>query len=139
MQVKLLEVRDRGTFIPVIAIAMISKFEPPSLDMHTAAHAAAATAHNARRWLLRQAGYADDERHPTIALAHLGAAKTADRVSGKTFCCDPYDWCDRTYQVAHIFIESHWHELKDGDVVDVEYILGETKEPKRSERAEVPL
>lgn len=130
MQVKLLEVRDRLTFIPVIAIAMLPG--PRQLVTGEAEYVG-------RRWLLRQAGYADEERHPTIALAHLGAAKTADRVGGKTFCCDPYDWCDRTYQVAHLYIESHWHELKDGDVVDVEFILGETKEPKRSERETVPL
>jgi len=30
-------------------------------------------------------------------------------------------------------------ELKDGDVVDVSFILGETKEPKVSERVEVAL
>lgn len=138
MQVKLLEVRDRLTFIPVIAVAMLPGPERDWLDVSGAA-SEAARAWQARRWLLRRAGYAEDERHPAIALAHLGASKTSDRVGGKTFCCDPYDWCDRTYQTAHIYIEDHWHDLKDGDVVDVEFILGETKEPKRSERAEVPL
>ena len=28
----------------------------------------------------------------------------------------------------------NWQELRDGDVIDVEFILGETAEPKRSER-----
>jgi hypothetical protein len=137
MEVKLLEVRDRLTFIPVIAIAMLPGPKRDWLHVSDAAKEMS-RADNARRWLLRKAGYADDERHPTIALAHLGAAKTADRASGKTFCCDPYDWCDRTYQCAHLYIEKNWHELKDGDVVDVEFILGETKEPKVSEIAERP-
>jgi hypothetical protein len=31
---------------------------------------------------------------------------------------------------AHNFIAEHWAELNSGDVVDVEYILGETSAPK---------
>jgi len=36
--------------------------------------------------------------------------------------------------VAHDYIEKHFNELKDGDVIDVEHILGETTKKKRSER-----
>lgn len=132
MEVKLLEVRDRLTFIPVIAIAMVE--QPASAAGLGSLDPVAVKAIADRRYLLGRAGYADDERHPTIALAHLSAAKTADRASGKTFCCDPYDWCDRTYQCAHLYIEKNWHDLKDGDVIDVEHILGETASPKLSER-----
>lgn len=35
--------------------------------------------------------------------------------------------------VAHQFIEDHFDELNDGEVVDVQFILGETKVPKVSE------
>lgn len=52
---------------------------------------------------------------------------------------DPYDWGDRTWQVAHDYIARHWDELVDGAVVDVEYVLGETAEPKHPERETVPL
>ena len=45
----------------------------------------------------------------------------------------------RTKPVAHQFIEKNWSTLKDGDVVDVQFILGETAEPKRSEREREPL
>lgn len=48
--------------------------------------------------------------------------------------CDPFDWNDRTMHTAHEWITKHFHTLKNGDVVDVEFILGETKVPKRSER-----
>ena len=41
--------------------------------------------------------------------------------------------------VAHNYIIEHWHELKDGDVVDVQFILGETKAPKVSERRSAPV
>lgn len=35
---------------------------------------------------------------------------------------------------AHRYIESYFDKLNSGDVIDVEHILGETKEPKVSER-----
>ena len=42
-------------------------------------------------------------------------------------------------KVAHNYIATHWHDLVDGDVVDVEFILGETAEKKISERATCPV
>jgi hypothetical protein len=41
-------------------------------------------------------------------------------------------------RVAHDHIMRHWSTLKDGDVVDVEYILGEAATPKTSEREDWP-
>ena len=38
---------------------------------------------------------------------------------------------------AHCYIERKWRELKDGDVIDVEFILGETTSIKISERITV--
>jgi hypothetical protein len=35
--------------------------------------------------------------------------------------------------VAHDYIRNNWPTLKDGDVIDVEFILGETNERKISE------
>ena len=35
---------------------------------------------------------------------------------------------------AHEHIILNWDQLKDGDVIDVEFILGETKVKKDSER-----
>jgi hypothetical protein len=45
----------------------------------------------------------------------------------------------RTKPHAHAYIEAHWHELRDGDVIDVEFILSETAAPKRSERETAPV
>jgi hypothetical protein len=87
---------------------------------------------NLQRYLLRRCGYTEDDRHPTILLARLDG-------DGTPSWSDPYGWADRTFAVAHDYIEKHWHELKDGDVVDVEFALGETKEPKVSERLTAPL
>ena len=49
---------------------------------------------------------------------------------------DPFAWGSdtRTYQVAHQYIIDHFDELESGAVVDVEFILKETTEPKKSER-----
>ena len=49
---------------------------------------------------------------------------------------DPHEWNSRTMTAAHVYIEMHWSELSDGDVVDVEFILGETAQQKKSERFE---
>jgi len=40
---------------------------------------------------------------------------------------------------AHKYIKEHWDELRSGSVVDVEFILGESKEPKASERTSKSL
>jgi hypothetical protein len=47
---------------------------------------------------------------------------------------DPYTWDNRTMKVAHLFISANYADLLDGQVVDVEFILGESKKPKLSER-----
>ena len=36
--------------------------------------------------------------------------------------------------IAHNYVLDHFDELEDGDVVDVEFILGETEVKKTSER-----
>lgn len=111
MQVKALEVRDRATCIPVLAVDM--NVGVPGMPTHQA------------QWrLLRRAGYPCDGR-PNILLTHLAGQGKATN--------DPYEWGGRTYPVAHNYIIDNWCSLKDGDVVDVEFILGEASAPKKSE------
>lgn len=107
MEIKCLELRDDGTFVPVICIR-------PAPDSE------------AQRYLLRRDGYrgAEDERCIIMIDAQC-----------RGVAYDPYDWKDRrTKGTAHNYIAEHWHELNDGDVIDVEYILGESAAPKVSER-----
>ena len=106
MKLKILEIRDEGTFIPMLAVDM-----NPEAD--------------AQRYYLRWCGYPCDGR-PNILITRL----SADRMASN----DPYSWGGRTYPVAHNYIIEHWHDLKDGDVVDVSFILGESKTIKKSER-----
>lgn len=77
-------------------------------------------------------GFPCDGR-PNILLTHL-------RAGGDPAWNDPYGWerSARTFPVAHDYIIKNWEKLRDGDVVDVEFILGETKVPKASERLTVP-
>lgn len=103
MQHKLLEVRDRSTFIPVLAISMTSEDD-------------------AGLYLLRRVGFGSPNQ---IVLIHL------DTVTAHV---DPYVWNSRTMIQAHLWIMENFWELRDGDVVDVEFILGETATKKVSER-----
>jgi hypothetical protein len=120
MKTKLLEIRDEGTFLPVLCV-----------DMNPGIESGALLAYEAQHYLLRRVGYPCDGR-PNIALTRLDA-------NGGKCWNDPYGWGGRTYPVAHNYIIEHWAELRDGDVVDVSFILGETAEPKQSERVTVPL
>lgn len=107
MQTKILEIRDSGTFIAVLCV-----------DMNPIGEA--------EHWYLRRCGYPCDGR-PNILMTNLSADGTAA-------WNDPYGWVGRTRPNAHNWIIDHWDELKDGDVVDVEFILGEKPTIKISER-----
>ncbi len=70
--------------------------------------------------ILRRLGF---EGPDTILLCYLASERAFT---------DPYRWADRTMKNAHLHIEANWPALQSGDVVDVEYILGEVKTPKAS-------
>lgn len=103
MRIRAIEIRDRATFIPAVAIDT-------------------GAANEGQRYLLARAGYAADGR--TILLVQLHTARAEH---------DPFAWGDRTMHAAHAWIHDHFDELADGRVVDVEYILGEKAAPSRSE------
>lgn len=104
MQTKTLEIRDRMTFIACLAI----KMQAENID---------------EMYLLRRDGYGSE-----IQLVLFG------RLSGGPFTYEHHEWADRTMLTAHRHVEQNFDSLKDGDVVDVEFILGETNHPKHSER-----
>lgn len=109
MKLKILEIRDRATFIPVIAIRMSSK-DPT------------------KRYYLKRLGFGED--YPLIELI---------RMDNEDCSYAPCKWdCNtRTMIEAHKYIVKNWSNLNNGDVIDVEYILGETETPKVSERFNV--
>lgn len=109
---KTIEIRDDGTFIPALAIRLEQTNE-------------------ADRYLLSRAGYGmtPENQHSYVLLADINGG------SGM-IACDPYDWAGpgRTWRVVHCWLIKHFDEIKSGAVVDVEFILEETAEPKVSER-----
>lgn len=107
MQSKLFELRDRGTFVPVLCTLMES-------------------CHDQERWLLRRAGYGVGSN----LVVMTGLVSHPDEAT-----YSPWDWGDnRTRKVAHQYIADQWDALETGAVVDVEYILHERERPKTSER-----
>ena len=118
MITKAFEIRDRGTFIPVVAIKMVPSYLADTADEV-----------EAERYLLRRAGYNFDQ--PSILLCRMEASGV-DR--NATY--DAYAWGSsaRTMTAAHLYIEQNFDELETGDVIDVEFILGETTQMKVSER-----
>jgi hypothetical protein len=118
MEAKTFEVRDRGTFIPILAVKLT-----PSTE--------------ADRYLLGRAGFGT---RPEDQAAYVVVVRIAGG-TGKA-SCDPFDWSidhTRTLQVAHQHIIKKWSELASGDVVDVEYLLALSPSPKPSESRSVPL
>ena len=105
LETKMFEVRDRGTYIPVAATKLVTN------DLGEA-------------YMLRRAGYSNS--YPMVILTRL------DNVEAHN---DAYNWADtRTLREAHGYIAKNFDTLKSGDVVDVEFILGETTVCKTSER-----
>lgn len=110
MEIKAFEVRDRATFIPVIAI----RLNPACED---------------ERYLISRAGYGE---YPATQTKYIAIGRLSD-LDLKL----PINWSfqrDRTMRTAHGYIEENWDSLWTGAVIDVEFILGETDKPKYSER-----
>jgi hypothetical protein len=107
MKTLILELRDKGTFIPILALQL----------SHTSLSEAS---------LLAQGGWGDANVVPYIMLMPLNESKV-------TASFGVYLWNDRTFSTAHHYISNNFDTLVSGDVIDVEFILGEThtkKEPQ---------
>lgn len=105
METKLFEIRDNHTFIPVLVV----DYQPVS---------------EKEEYLINKAGLGKGSTY-TLQMTDLISMETNR---------DAYKWRDdRTKRIAHQYIEEKWKILKSGEVIDVEYILGETNTPKQSE------
>lgn len=127
MKAKALELRDEGTFIALLAVDMNpGDLEPYELGGVTVPRYSDELSYEAQRYLLRWVGYPCDGR-PNVLITKLSG-------DGSKATNDPHYWRDRTMANAHAYIIENWEKLRDGDVVDVQFILGETTAPKVSER-----
>lgn len=106
IETKVLEIRDSGTFIAALAIR--NKGANP-----------------VQQFYFDRCGFPEDGSSITLMVLYDQQATN-----------DPYSWKSgaRTMPTAHNWIIDHFDELKDGDVVDVQVLLGETVTPKTSER-----
>jgi hypothetical protein len=112
-ETKVIEIRDRMTTIGAAAIRMWS-------------------ADPIQEWYLRRVGHPADGS--SIVLMDLNDQRATN---------DPYTWgtrghlndaSSRTFGIAHDYIYNHFDEIENGQVIDVEFILHETKQPKTTER-----
>lgn len=111
---KVLEIRDSHTFIPAVAFQLAPENE-------------------AERYLMARAGYGKSVQD------HLSYIFLMSLSGGHGQCCsDIYDWSGRgrTFQVAHDYLYKNWKDINAGDVIDVEYILGEKTTKSTSEAKE---
>lgn len=113
METKLFEIRDQKTFLPVICVKCVAACE-------------------AERYLLAMAGYGLQIKNQSNYI--LYGPLRGSHISTYPFDHDPIEM--RTNRIAHAHIIKHWDELTSGDVIDVQFILGETKVPKLSQRLE---
>ncbi len=118
MQVKMFEVRDRATMVVMVGVLM-SRPEGPK-----------------ETYLVKRSGYAVGESRDLNMVLFLRADGDSPQAP-----YDPHAWHSRgrTYRVAHLYIQDHWDDLQSGDVVDVEFILGETTSPEVSEAGSYPV
>lgn len=99
MEIKLLEIRDRDTFVPALAIRLGGRDER-------------------ERWLLAQAGWGKTvETQRSYVLLYPMMGGSTGKISS-----DKFAWDNRTLRLAHHLIEGNFDGLKSGDVVDVERI-----------------
>jgi len=115
MTSKTFEIRDRMTFIPVLAVQLGPGGE-------------------ADRYLLARSGYGcgPAEQAEYVLLVQINGGHGAAM-------SDPNEWGGRTMPVAHQYIKENFDSLASGAVVDVEFILGEKTLPSTSEASELAL
>lgn len=115
---KYFEVRDRATFIPVVAFRPAGLLNPTQDE----------TTRRIIRYGLGSGGWPmiDSGDQPVIVCR-------LNQVAAKS---DPDGWTwNRTLMAAHEYIQNNWDALVSGAVIDVECVLGEKplKEHKTSE------
>ena len=125
MEAKTLEIRDKATMIPVLAVRPglgSTDYQPKiSSDLYLK---------ELRLWSWSGYGAHSEAQNQYVVLVRINHLTDG----GTQAHYDPYDWPHgRTMHVAHEYIVNHWGELETGDVVDVQFILGETNEPKVSD------
>lgn len=114
MNVKLFEVRDSCTTMQFMAV----EIAPFQIDIVSNENG------ERERKILRYAGYGPDRLIMWVDLS-----------GGREAHYDPYSHRGpaRTVATAHNYVAQNWDSLNSGDVIDVEFILGETTVKKTTD------
>lgn len=108
METKLFEIRDRYTFIAGMAIRLdVDNFQ--------------------EEYITKRTGFTNNPENYVLLTS----------LQDKFITYDTYDWSNRTMHESHKYIKDNWNSLVSGQVIDIEYILGETTTPRISERLEM--
>ena len=110
MTIKLFEVRDEATCIVVLAYRMMPE-------------------NNAQQLMLARCGYGDSvtDQSSYVWLQRIDGGEGAGT-------SDVFNWgSSGTMHEAHMYIKKNFDSMKDGEVVDVQFINGETKVKKDAE------
>ena len=118
IEVKALELRDRGTFIPMLAVKVQVDSDFQSQE----------------DWLLRKSGWGRGQSGYYLFNSADDGSHFAVSCGDPEFLHSQSFPSDRTYTVAFTYVSSHWDEFQSGDVVDVQCILRETEFPVESDR-----
>jgi len=127
MRVKLFEVRDRATFIAVLAVKLTADVQLTTDDLELVGDERIGS-RNPEHFLLRRAGYASAAIAPSWTGEPYVLVAKLERAH-----YDPFSWDSMTMVGAHRHIRDNWDKLSSGDVIDVEFLRGETDQPKASE------
>ena len=106
-QSMMLEILDRGTFMPVL----VTRLWP---------------ANEAERYLLGRVGYGRTAECQ-------GRYVALWKLTSRQCVTDPQEQHNPRTGRAHQWIIDNWETLQPGDVVDIEFIAGEAAKPKESE------
>lgn len=117
MVVKLLEIRDRGTFMPMFAFALRFVDDTSLMGIR-------------ERFLLHRAGYGEEQTSPESTEQPYIILGKLDGVDAEY---DPFAWGNRRITFLHQYLIENWNNIHSGDLIDIEFINGESTQPKVSE------
>lgn len=118
MEYKMIEVRDAMTTLPVLFIRPLP------------------AANAQEKWMWKRAGFAETQDY-TIPLEIGAIGSLKFKVPYSSGLYDPRT--ERTMYHATVYVEEHWAELKNGDLVGVEFMLGESKLKKHTDNPAVEV
>jgi hypothetical protein len=142
IRLKTVEIRDAGTFIPALAICVSVEQGEPSAEL-ICPKCERVIPVREDDYLLSRAGWGSLPGIALLRLTPVGGARASAQWSA-------YDWemPPRTMLVAHAALSGEvcdgvlpdraaqvaFDRIQPGDVIDVEWLLGLTATPKKSER-----